>query len=85
MIPDLEGITKELQYILNDTCIADIAGMEWDTFKNQARRLLLSKMHRFKQSAKLILQLTTDKLQELEAAYASDPSYENRPKSKATK
>lgn len=73
---------KELQYVLNVMCNIKTHGMEWDTFKAQARRLLSSKINRFKMSSKLILPMTTDKLLELENAYALDPNSDNLQKVK---
>lgn len=82
VVPDLEGIARELHYILNNPKTTETVPLAWDVFKNQARRILSSRINRFKQSSKLILQLTTDKLQELETAYALDPSSDNLQKVK---
>lgn len=49
----------------------------WDDFKAQARWILSTRINRLKQSSNLILQLTSDKLQELETAYNSNPTPEN--------
>lgn len=50
---------------------------QWNRFKIHARWILSTRINRLKLSSKLIIQLSLDKLQELEITYNTHPTSEN--------
>lgn len=77
LLPDHDSITRELLFFFEKTQRPYALNTHWDDFKNHARRILSSRINRLKRESNTILQLTSDKLLDLEVAYNSNPSCEN--------
>lgn len=71
-----------MRYFLDRPRDSPTLNLYWDEFKVQAHRTLSTRINRLKQSSNLIIQLTSDKLQELESIYNSNPTPENLDKVK---
>lgn len=76
-LTDHEAIARELKYFFPEGQSSLSFNSRWDAFKIHASRVLDMKINRLKKSSKMIVQLTAEKLQELEEADHTHPSPEN--------